>query len=414
MSEAGPRSARQGLPAHSAPLDVATVPAYLDARPGLRARVPGTTLDVREVGDGNLNLVFIVRDDPDRPGIVLKQSLPYVRVHGESWPLTVERIRHEADAYRAYAPFAGDAIPRIHGYDPEQHVLAMEDLADLRVWRGALDDAEIHEAAAAALGTLVGRIAFWTSPVGLGGEAYRVAVAEATNPELCRITEDLVFTEPYIDHEHNWFADALVDQVAALRADVELRTAIGRLKHRFMTAAEARIHGDLHTGSVMVGGGRTVAIDPEFAVYGPVGFDLGAIWGNAIIAAARGHVLARDRAFQEHVAAILPDSWAAFVGTVRELWPDRVDGSLDDGVREAWLRSIWQDGLRFAGAKAIRRVIGYAHVTDLETLEEGPRARAARAVLRIARRLVVDRTRMTDPAAVAALVAAELGRPGAA
>ncbi len=54
-----------------------------------------------------------------------------------------------------------------------------------------------------------------------------------------------------------------------------------------MTHGEALIHGDLHTGSVMVGGGRTVAIDPEFAFYGPVGFDLGALWANAIIASVR-------------------------------------------------------------------------------------------------------------------------------
>ena len=110
-------------PTGYAPLDASRVPAYLDAHPELRAIVPGPELQVREVGDGNLNLVFVVRDDPDRPGIVLKQSLPYVRVHGESWPLTIERVRHEADAYRAYAPFAGDVIPRIHGFDAERYVL---------------------------------------------------------------------------------------------------------------------------------------------------------------------------------------------------------------------------------------------------------------------------------------------------
>ncbi len=126
------------------PLTVETIPAWLDAHPRLRAFVPGSPLHVREVGDGNLNLVFIVRDDPDRPGIVLKQSLPWVRVFGEGWPLTVERARHEADAYEAYQAFAGETIPAYHGFDPTWYVIAMEDLADLRVWRGALNDGEIH------------------------------------------------------------------------------------------------------------------------------------------------------------------------------------------------------------------------------------------------------------------------------
>ena len=143
------------------------MPAWLDARPALRALVPADPLHVREVGDGNLNLVFIVRDDPARPGVVLKQSLPWVRVHGESWPLTLERARHEADAFATYQAFAGDAIPAYHGFDPEWYVNAMEDLADLRVWRTALNDGEIHAGAAREMGRLVARIAFHTSDFGM-------------------------------------------------------------------------------------------------------------------------------------------------------------------------------------------------------------------------------------------------------
>ena len=37
---------------------------------------------MREVGDGNLNLVFIV--EGDKSGVIVKQALPYVRLVGES------------------------------------------------------------------------------------------------------------------------------------------------------------------------------------------------------------------------------------------------------------------------------------------------------------------------------------------
>lgn len=47
------------------------------------------TWTVREVGDGNLNLVFIVKGA--KGGIVVKQALPYVRMVGESWPLPLDR-----------------------------------------------------------------------------------------------------------------------------------------------------------------------------------------------------------------------------------------------------------------------------------------------------------------------------------
>ena len=123
---------------------------------------------------------------------------------------------------------------------------------------------------------------------------------------------------------------------AIMRADTAAHDGLSVLKHRFMTRAEALIHGDLHSGSVMVGGGRTVAIDPEFAFYGPVGFDLGALWANAAIAASRADRLARPEAFRAHVAAILPDSWEAFTTELRRLWPERVDRLSTGSKEQSW------------------------------------------------------------------------------
>jgi 5-methylthioribose kinase len=43
----------------------------------------------------------------------------------------------------------------------------------------------------------------------------------------------------------------------AIREDLELKLCISRLKAKFMESTEALLHGDLHTGSVMVKEGRT-------------------------------------------------------------------------------------------------------------------------------------------------------------
>jgi 5-methylthioribose kinase len=235
-------------------------------------------------------------------------------------------------------------------------------------------------------------------------EERKRLMARTVNPELCRITEDLVLTEPIRVHEHNRYHPDLEPVVAALRADTAAVDGRSILKHRFMTHTEALIHGDLHTGSVMVGGGRTVAIDPEFAAYGPVGYDLGAIWANAVIACVRGALLDRPAAFREHVAAIVPESWAAFLEEVHRLWPGRIDASFTDGMRVAWERVVWHDALGFAGAKAMRRMIGFAHVADVDSLELPLRLRATRIVLAVARHLLVERAAMTSPDDLAGVV----------
>jgi 5-methylthioribose kinase len=52
-----------------------------------------TVVQVREVGDGNINFVFIVEGPVG--GLCVKQALPFVRCVGESWPLAQERLKSE-------------------------------------------------------------------------------------------------------------------------------------------------------------------------------------------------------------------------------------------------------------------------------------------------------------------------------
>ena len=69
-------------------LTEATFADYVRQRPELAARIDADRLvSIREVGDGNLNLVFLATDDQGR-GLCLKQALPWVRMTGEGWPMT--------------------------------------------------------------------------------------------------------------------------------------------------------------------------------------------------------------------------------------------------------------------------------------------------------------------------------------
>ncbi|KAK8966466.1 Methylthioribose kinase 1 [Platanthera guangdongensis] len=51
----------------------------------------------------------------------------------------------------------------------------------------------------------------------------------------------------------------------------------------FRERSQALIHGDLHTGSIMVTTESTQVIDPEFAFYVPMGFYIGEFVGNLIL-----------------------------------------------------------------------------------------------------------------------------------
>ena len=59
------------------------------------------------MGDGNLNLVFIVKGP--QGGVAVKQALPYVRLVGESWPLPLSRAHYEHMALTEQARLTGPA-----------------------------------------------------------------------------------------------------------------------------------------------------------------------------------------------------------------------------------------------------------------------------------------------------------------
>jgi len=392
-------------------LKASTVVDYVARTPELQAVLDSTTVrDVREVGDGNLNLVFVLSANNGQ-GLVLKQALPYLRLVGPAWPLNPDRARHEALALSVHGRLAPRLVPTLLHYDPARYVVAMEDLSDHRVWRQALNAGQSDDGAAADMGEYIARVAFGTSVFGMNAEEQKRLLADSVSPQLCGITEDLVLTEPYASAGRNSTLPSNEVDARELADDEDMVREIGWLKFKFMTQAEALIHGDLHTGSVMVraaSGGAprsTKAFDPEFAFYGPIGFDLGALFGNYVIAAARAIAL-RDDARAVWALGLWSETWSAFETCFRELWPRRVDSRVfRTGTLEDYLARARLDGAGYAAAKMARRIVGLAKTADIETLPENLREGAARGVLRAARHVAVARHQSSDPTVLARQVA---------
>ena len=234
--------------------------------------------------------------------------------------------------------------------------------------------------------------------------------AFAGNHALCKITEDLIFTDPYrVAEQNRWTQPWLDATAAAFREDLDLHVAISRLKLKFLNAPEALIHGDLHTGSIMVTEGSTVVIDPEFAFYGPMGFDLGAVIGNLLMAylASAGHERSpgERRLFEVWVLETIENVWTEFAREFLELWRTEAHGDAYPRrcfqarpVRRVWRpngRPIWRGCSAtpwdFRPQRSSAAFSGLAHNVDFELIED-PRQRAiceARS-LRLARAMMVD------------------------
>ncbi|MEH2534647.1 S-methyl-5-thioribose kinase [Bradyrhizobium sp. AZCC 1588] len=262
---------------------------YLAGLPAIAARLGGDPAAwlISEVGDGNLNLVFIVKGAAG--GVAVKQALPYVRLVGESWPLPLSRSHYEYLALTHQARLAPSLVPAVLHHNEALALVVMELLEPHIIMRKGLVAGSTYPRFVADVTTFLARTLFLSSDLAVSAAEKKEGIAAfAGNHALCKITEDLIFTDPYrVAEQNRWTQPWLDASAAAFREDLDLHIAISRLKLKFLSAPEALIHGDLHTGSIMVTESETKVIDPEFAFYGPMGFDIGAVIANLLMAISR-------------------------------------------------------------------------------------------------------------------------------
>ncbi|MBS1885852.1 MAG: FAD-dependent oxidoreductase [Actinobacteria bacterium] len=369
-----PKSSEAGGAAPE-PFDAAAAAAYVAGHPLLAPRV-GAVESVERPDEGNINEVYLVRGE--RGGVVLKQGLPWVRILRD-WPLSAERTAREAHLMATWEPFGEGLVPELIDYDAERHVLTMELVEDHLIYREALAQGEVHADAAAALGALLARAAFHTSSFRLDPPQLAAAAAAAENPEMHQLMEQVVYEQPYAGDPRNTYDEEVAPTVAALARDRAYRRGIGALKIAHRTRGEALLHGDLHTGSVMVAPGSVRVIDAEFARYGPVAWDVGELWAHERIAAVC--LAARGEPAAAAAATLVATTWEGFGAQLRELWPERRDRTFADDFVEDWLAEVRAPAVRFAGAEIARRVIGIGKADEVEELPRELRAAVAAQLL---------------------------------
>lgn len=399
------------------PLDESSVVSYIKERQPL-AQVFSSfdRLTVSEVGDGNLNLVFIVQNEASpAESVILKQALPFLRVAGDSWPLTRERMRYETQSLLKYNELAPGLAPAVYDFDPEMSLVVMEHLRSHEIMRKGLVARKHYPYFADHISTFLVNVLFFTSDLYLTGPEKKQLQATFVNEHLRKLQEDFVYTNPYMESkENNW--NPLIDgDVQAVRADATLKIAMAEMKEAYMTHGEALIHADLHTGSIMLNSEDTRVIDPEFAFFGPMAYDIGAILQNIVLnyLSHYGHTpdRAEREAYQTYLLDLIRDIWQQFARKFDETWANNNRGELVPEkywdfpggqkafaeYRQRYLQRLLHETAGHGGVKFLRRMMGIVSVWDLTSIADpGKRAVAERLAIRIGRRWVLERTSISS------------------
>jgi 5-methylthioribose kinase len=321
----------------------------------------------REITDGNVNFSFAVRGrGQSHAALFVKQARPFLKWQPQM-NLERERMAREASYFRDVAAALGEErlsdrfLPTIYEFDQANSVLVMELLEPHTVmFEQLFATGRVMRAAAESLGEYLALVAARTlSPP--GGDAAAAARAAAYwNPTLRAIQLEHVYTVCFEQCETG----------RGLAQDEQLMAAVATLKAKYLGYGFdahdrwALCHGDLHPGGVMVDGAHVKIIDPEFAVFGPPGLDVGSLLSGFVLAHLYHALgLAAQPASQQPGRHDESGS-VQLLEAVRCLWTccEAVLG--EEGVDAAQVRRIGEDAVGFCCMEVLRTSLGFAGARD--------------------------------------------------
>lgn len=363
-----------------------------------------------EIGDGNLNFVFIVSNKNDNSkSVIVKQAVPYLRCVGEEFPLSRERMTYEIRALLKYQNLSPSYIPKIYYSSEEMSIVVMQNLSNHIILRKGLIENIYYNNFIEHITTFLANSLFFTSSLGLDSKEKRdLELQFNSNTELCKLTEDFVFTAPYIEDETNNIEPNCIEESKTFFANNEkFKKNVLELKYIFMTSCDALLHGDLHTGSIMVNDKETYVIDPEFAFVGPFGFDIGALVANMINSYISHTVVSNDDEYKKWLLDSIEEFYIKFEAKFLSLWNDQENSSLIkdgfisdellDEYKQEFMKNIFISSIGFAGCKITRRVFGVAGVEEIRGLEDlNQRKEAMLKALNLGQNLVLNYKTITS------------------
>ncbi|MDF2842261.1 MAG: 5-methylthioribose kinase [Herbinix sp.] len=357
------------------------------------------TIDCKEIGDGNLNYVFRLVDTNTGKSVIVKQAGEVTRISADM-KLSTDRGRIEANILKIQGQYAPGLVPEVYLYDEVMCAMIMEDMVGHTMMRKGLINHEIYPKFAEDITTFLVNTLLLSTDVVMGHKDKKENVKSFINPDLCEISEDLVYSEPFIDYNNrnNVFAPIADFVKKELYEDKALHLEAAKLKFEFLNNAQALIHGDLHTGSIFINQEHIYVFDPEFAFYGPMGYDIGNVIANMFFAWCNGDATIEDEhkkaEFCGWILNAIEEIVDKFIAKFKVCYKENVTDTMakTDGFLEWYLGTVLADTAAVAGLESIRRTVGMANVKDITSIPDlDKRARAEKIVITLAKKYIMNR-----------------------
>eukprot|EP00040_Diaphanoeca_grandis_P019276 m.101737 g.101737 ORF g.101737 m.101737 type:complete len:388 (-) comp27346_c2_seq1:41-1204(-) len=327
------------------------------------------TFSAAEIGGGNLNYAFRV-SSPALPGgsVFVKQAPEFIKCLGPEYKLTQDRIRVEALATENFNRLT-EYSAKLLCYDEMKCTIVLEDLRDYELLRDVhgLGWCADERGVAQNLSKFMIQLHEGSVRSSLTPEQIDTYEKTFSNTDMCGVTSEYVFTKAFRQDDTNRWDAALTDDIKTIHNNTQFCMRVLELKKAFNTVKTSLVHGDLHTGSIMVDkAGNTKVIDAEFAFYGPPEFDVALALAGFCFSTLYSVDVERMSAR----------------GAIEIIWTNYFKAMTSQSASLV---------LGFCGCEMMRRVIGAAHWPPVDSIDnEETRRRVERAVLRFGQFCIIS------------------------
>lgn len=378
--------------------------------------------DVRfeELSDGNVNYLFRIVNKVTRESVVIKIADSVTRVKPDG-SISQRRNLLEARYLMRLNAVVNDSenrvsmlkVPKVISISDSKHYFLMEDIVPSISLRQALMEGVMPEDLGFRFATFIA-----ISQIPNVGLIDRNKFNEELsflpiNDDLIKITEDLVFTHPFFDKRgRNVYTEGneefLYNEVTNNK---HLRFVSAKLLNKFKMQKQALIHGDLHTGSVLLkfNGEKVIGrssnnmdmfvIDPEFSTVAPIAYDIGNVIAHLVISDVYTMVkYEADSKKTQDMHAYISKQIDTLISTFGDMsysiFKDKIENPLYKSERfvRKYIEDIVKDAWKFAGLEMIRRVVGSAKVLELTSITDiETRVKIERIIVKNAKKFIFSK-----------------------
>ena len=348
-----------------------------------------------EIGDGNLNHIFRIVDNITKISYILKQALPYART-SKDMTLDASRCKIEAMVLIAQSKYSPQMVPKVYNYDHNLYAMVMEDLTGHIILRTAMMQGKKYPKLASDAACFFANSLIRTSDIVLESKQKKDQVLRFINKDLCDLTEKLVLTSPSYNDPRKRVEDHLKEfERAEILNNDDVIVAFAKLKHNFLTNAQALLHGDAHTGSIFVSETSTKFFDAEFGFYGPMGFDTGLFLGNLLMNAVYQKISGFEEYYHwvKNLVGEFVDQFTTQFNTVWDTYAVEHYAKKSKRFKSFYISKVLEDTAGYCACEMIRRTTGSSHVAEMDEFKDKTKHEKAQKMnILLAKEILLNQT----------------------